>query len=93
MTSQQTLFGTKLDDDFLAFTVQHPEVISEFVRLAREARNRGDKFGAKALVEVMRWTRPDLTPVNNSAVSRLARYVMQHHGELDGYFDTRELRA
>lgn len=93
MTAQQMMFGSKLDDDFLAFTMAHPEVVSAFVGLAREAMNRGEKYGAKSLTEVLRWTRRDLTPINNSIVSRMARYVMARHPELDGFFDLRELRA
>lgn len=86
------MFGSKLDDDFLAFTMAHPEVVSAFVGLAREAMNRGEKYGAKALVEILRWQRR-VGHINNNTVSRLARYAMEQHRELDGYFETRELRA
>jgi len=68
---------------------------------ALELRRRGwSHYGIQALAEVARFDRslavgPDVAGyrVNNSHLSRLARDLMAHYSDLDGFFEVRELRA
>lgn len=86
--------GDTLDDRFADFLASDDagQIINRFVQLAREQANRGRKVSAKAIAERMRWDDEHLS-INNSLVSRLARYVMAGYPDLAGYFDVRELRA
>lgn len=92
MTNPRTLFGDHIDAEFYEWVTDNPDIVSAFVRFTREKANRGEKVGAKAVAERLRWE-SDLGPINNSYVSRLARYVMRQYPDLAGYFQTRELRA
>jgi len=71
----------------------------EFVRLARSLKDRGCKhYGAKAVCEYIRFNRalkqgPDGFKLNNNVVSRLARWAMQNHEDLKGFFSVRELKG
>jgi hypothetical protein len=56
------------------------------------------RYGIKALFEVLRYeysvqTQGDEFKLNNSYTSRYARMLMRQHADLDGFFETRELRA
>lgn len=68
---------------------------------ALELRRRGwSSYGIQAIAEVVRFDHalrvgPDAAGyrVNNSHLSRLARDLMAHYSELDGFFEVRELHA
>lgn len=78
----------------------HPEIGREFVRLTRQwiAANPGQKVGAKAVVEVLRWnTRVGLVVtdgepyrLNNNSTALMARWAMDTHPDLRGAFNLRE---
>jgi hypothetical protein len=91
-----------LADRFADFHAGNPDVYSELVSLARLARGRGlRRYGIGQLWEVLRWqrfmrTRDDNTrgaKLNNDYRSRYARLIMDHEPDLDGFFETRRLRA
>lgn len=80
-------------------------VEAEVVRRARELRARGrEHYGVKAILEVVRFHMPTPDPgsrraadeefkINNNYSSLLARRIMERHGELRGFFETRQLRG
>ena len=90
----RTLFGDRIDDQFNDWLADHPHVVDRFIRLTRDAKNRGRRVGAKAVWERLRWEE-DLgdADLNNNLTSRVARYVMSACPDLEDYFHTRELRA
>lgn len=96
MTHQNTLtlFGDKIDMQFNDWLAEHQHVVDRFIRLTREARNRGLSVGAKAVWERLRWEE-DLgdADLNNNYTSRVARHVMAACPDLKDAFRTRELRA
>ena len=86
---------------FWRFHQAHPEVYAELVRLARMARSRVDRVGIKMLWERLRWSvaiegladahEPYL--LNNNYTSRYSRLIMERERDLDGFFETREVRS
>jgi hypothetical protein len=87
-----------IDRDFAAFHAENPHVMTELVRLTREARSRGlRRVGIKMLFEVVRWDHALRTSgapfrLNNNYTSRYARAIMAAHPDLDGVYEIRELR-
>jgi hypothetical protein len=85
---------------FAAFHAENPQVYSELLRLAREARALGaQRIGIKMLWEVMRWNltvriqRADGEfKLNNNYHSRYAR-MLQREPDLAGCFELRELKT
>lgn len=72
----------------------------EVLRLAREDKAAGDRRGEINLyLALVRRSSRGLTPdaagyrCNNSYRSLLARKVMREHADLDGFFETRDLRG
>lgn len=90
---------SKLDADFEAFHAKHPEVYEGLVRLARDLKRRGhSKISIKMIFEVYRWEHMTGKAagdfrLNNNTHSRYARLIMKQEQDLDGFFDTRELRS
>ena len=87
---------------FTAFHLRNPKVYEGLVTLARQAKNAGrHKLGMKALYERLRWDwmlegMPDDAEewkLPNDYTSRYARLIMTVEDDLDGMFETRELRA
>jgi len=84
---------------FEAFHAANPHVFDAIVRLAFKARSHGvQSYGMKGIFELLRWdyslqTRGDVFKLNNIFTSRYARLVMDALPELDGFFETRELKA
>lgn len=105
MTADQMLidFGPRsvsIQEAFEAFHAENPQVYSELVALARQARSRGhQKIGIELLFAVCRWERmmrttsSDGFKLNDHFTSRYARLIMQREPDLAGLFETRELRA
>lgn len=70
-----------------------------FVKYARAVHARGKRIGAKAIWERMRWqamvrNRDDQEEykLNNNYFPRVARKAMREYPELEGFFQTRELK-
>ena len=88
-----------IEDRFWQFHASNPEIYAELVRLCREARAAGRrKIGIRMLWERLRWTLyiergSDEYKLNDHMTSRYARLIQQQEPELDGIFETRELRA
>lgn len=88
-----------IDGLFARFDHDHPEVMVEFVALAREAKAAGARIGAKGIWERLRWSIEVAglsgtgVKLNNVLTSRYARAAMERHADLAGFFTTRELRA
>lgn len=85
---------------FEQFHRANPFVYSELVRRARRLKRRGwKKAGIGMLWEVLRWRMmlstktADGFKLNNNFRSRYARLIMEENDDLDGFFETRELRA
>lgn len=101
MTGQMTLDLQRredaLDRAFRAFDEENPHVRHELVRLTRELVAAGARrVGMKMLFEVLRWSHLRTTGrdfrLNNNYTARYARSIMAQHPDLDGVYETRELR-
>lgn len=90
-----------IESHFWEFHKAHPEVYDEIVQLARQWRARGDraKWSIDGAFEVIRWQRRinadarEQYKLNNNYRSRYARLVMDREDDLDGIFETREIRS
>lgn len=85
-----------LEERAARWIAANPAAVRRFADIALDMHRRGQRMGAKAIAEVIRWQHAtDIDPaggdyrVNNSFVSHLARHVMETWPELDGYFETR----
>lgn len=94
------LVAGTIDEAWWRFHRSHPDVYDELVRLAREALHAGrDRIGIGMLFEVLRWNRmlrrddAEAFKLNNSYRSRYSRLIMAREADLDGMFETRELRS
>lgn len=90
---------TDLDARFAEWIAANGHVLDAFCERALEAKRAGrQRIGAKRLIEIMRWdtrltTNGDVFKLNNSFTSRLVRAAIERHPELDGLFETREIRS
>lgn len=81
------------------FVESHPDVPALFEKLAGELLAAGRKrFGAKALVEVVRWhyatsTSGETPKLNDHFTAHLARDLIARRPEFDGFFELRKLRS
>lgn len=85
---------------FRRFHLENPHVYRILVEMARYYREKGRKQeGMKHLYEVLRWRRFVETGgaedfrLPNDFTSRYARLIMENEPDLEGFFETRELRA
>jgi len=86
---------------FEQFHAANPHVYRRLVEMTRQLVERGHKkVGIGVLFEALRWehamtTADPETPfkLNNSLRSRYARRIMDDHPDLEGVFETRELKA
>lgn len=89
---------TRLWNDFLKFHKEHPEVYDYFVRLAHEARARGNKrLGAHLLIQLIRWEThqtgsKEKLKVNNNHFPYYARLFMLNNPDFEGFFELREIK-
>lgn len=99
---QASFFDETIDGRFREFHAKNPIVYSTLVRLARSAIARGkSKLGIGFLWERMRWelwietatADEDDFHLNNNFRSRYARLIMEKERDLDGIFETRELKS
>lgn len=78
-------------------TPEGGQVANRFIRIAIGFHKRGQRIGAKAIAERLRWnafvrkTEGEPYLINNNHVSYLARFAMERAAELAGYFETREV--
>jgi hypothetical protein len=102
-TVQYELFERTLDqifDDWIG-SPGGRALLDEATRRSIALRRRGfSRYGIKAILESVRFDQdinlgPDHEPfrVNNIYASRLARYIMGSVRDLEGFFETRELRS
>ena len=80
-----------------AHTPEGGATVNRFIRIAIGFHRRGQKIGAKAIAERLRWnafvrkSEGEAWLINNSIVSHLARFAMERAPELKGFFETRKL--
>ena len=85
---------------FEAFHAANPHVAALLAEMALTLRRAGrSRYGIKALVEALRFqyavqTRADDGfKINNDFTAHYARLLMREHPALEGFFETREIRA
>lgn len=91
----------KIEQDFLAFHSEHPEVYAQLVRLARQWTAAGKaKLGIKTLFEKLRWEwhingleDSNGYKLNNNYTALYARLIMKTEDDLDGLFEVRSLAS
>lgn len=89
------------EERFNRFLDLHPEVYTEFKRLAFQLVARGvTHYGAKAIMEVIRFHRTvnaqderEPFKINNDYTSRLARKLIDEDTRFTHFFELRELRS
>lgn len=82
--------------NFSNYHKANPQVFSEFVKFAFEAKRKGyKKYSAKGIFELIRWhtkvSGHDGYKLNNNYHADYARLTMQRFPELNGFFITRRL--
>jgi hypothetical protein len=89
-----------IEEAFQEYHKKYPEVYVELVRFARQVKNRGfKKYSINACFERVRWyfdierTTGEAFKINNNFRSRYVRLIMENEPDLDGFFETRELKA
>ncbi len=89
-----------LDEQFDVWIGSNPKIWALFEKYAMDLARRGfQHYGAKAVVERMRWHLNIELPVgeefvmNNNYTSRLARRFVELHPEHGSLFRMRELRS
>jgi hydrogenase maturation factor len=91
----------KIEQAFIEFDTENPEVYRQLVRLARQWRAAGKaKLGIKTLFEKLRWewhvaglTESDGYKLNNNFTALYARKIMKNEADLDGLFEIRSLAS
>jgi hypothetical protein len=92
---------TTIQGRFEAFDAQHPEFYQAFRQIALDLWGRGvQRYGAKAIVEVIRFQRvmqgvvdTDGFRANNVYTSRMARRLMDECPDLSEFFEIRQLKS
>lgn len=80
-------------------TPEGGQVMNLFIRLAWGVHKRGQKIGAKAIAERIRWhffvtkAPGELFAVNNNYVAYMARFAMEREPRLAGFFSCRSVRV
>lgn len=87
-----------IQERFDAFLAEQPEIVYEFVQLARKAKQAGrKKVSAKLLIEVIRWgmfiEHDRVFKINNVVTARLVRHVQEQNPDIADMFETRELKS
>jgi hypothetical protein len=97
--AQLSLLDDPLETRFRHFIYENPHVVRRVTELAYEWKNAGhDKCSMELIFAMLRWkegieTRGDQFRLNDAWTSRMSRLVMQLEPALDGFFNTRVLRA
>lgn len=87
-----------IESRFAAFHRANPDIYTKLVRLARELRAKRPHYGIRPLIEIVRYDQAmtnadDGFKINNDFCSRYARLIMDNEPDLDGFFETRELKS
>jgi hypothetical protein len=89
-----------IESRFESFHQHNEHVYGRLVQLALDLRKKGVvRYGIQGLIEIVRYERvmqttgDDGFKINNDFGSRYARLIMQNHPDLDGFFETRELKS
>lgn len=101
MVTQLSLMKPSIQDQFEEFHRLNPGVYAELAHLARRAKARGHhKLGIELLFAIVRWNRLMRTndpasgfKLNDHYTSRYARLLMDQEPDLEGFFETRRLKA
>lgn len=96
-----TPIGGSIQSDFEDFHRLNPWVLERMIGMTRDLARRGRrKVGIGMLFEVLRWQYAMSTTdthsefkLNNNYRSRYARLIMELCPDLDGIYETRELKA
>jgi len=85
-----------IDERFARFHAANPHVFTLFLRFANEARSRGRKTSAKAIIERLRWelvveTDEDFR-INDHYTSRYSRLAIETDPTFADFFETRTLK-
>ena len=98
---QLSMLPDPIDEAFVTFHHQHPEIYRQLVEMTREWKKAGhESVGIKMFLEVLRWNngraggatdRSGEWAVNNNFSSRYARLIMANERDLVGMFQTRQL--
>lgn len=107
--NQMSLFPAMVDpvyneqmtiaERFEVFHAANPHVARLLAEMALDLRRAGrTHYGMKALVEVLRFqynvrTVGDVFKLNNNYTAHYARLLMEQYPELEGFFETRQIRA
>ena len=99
--SRQTTFDFRpsLEERFEIWCVENPMIVSRIRSIALGLKRRGHKhWGMKGIFEYIRLETElreagGTFKINNNYTSMMARKLMTEHPELDGFFETRQLRA
>lgn len=84
-----------LEQDFLDYNRDNPQIYTAFVRFAAQAVASGrPRFSAKAIIERMRWftmieAKEDDFKINNNYTTFYAKKFMREYPQHDGFFETR----
>lgn len=88
-----------IQESFLAFHRDNPEIFALFHRFAEELRRAGRKrYSADAIIQRIRWhmavevVSEDDFKINDHYSSRYARMLIDVYREFDGFFNLRRLR-
>lgn len=88
-----------IQERFDAWLAANPDVYTEIVRLARQAKDAGrNRCGMKELWEVARWhlklkTRGDERRLNNDFCAPAVRLIQEREPDLAHLFETRRRRT
>ena len=86
--------------DFIQFNLDHPEVLQELIRRARQAKAQGfTRFGLRTIWESTRWhfamERDSRSPwkLNDHLCPEFSRWMMQNNEDLKDFFETRKSKG
>jgi len=83
-----------LDTKGREYDEKHPEIWTEFVRIAKVLKSKGHKrYSARGIFEVIRFEAPltlfDEYKVNNNFTKYYALKLMKEYKEFEGFFEIR----
>ena len=92
------IYWREYPGEWLRFHADNPQVYTELKRMSFELLERGrKKWGINSLIEVVRWqiamnTTDPVFKINNNHGPSYARYLMDMNPELEGFFNTRQVK-
>jgi hypothetical protein len=81
-------------EKFIEHDKENPEVYKMFERFALEAAKYKSKYSAKSIFHRIRWEtmvseKDSQYKIDDGWISHYARKFLEHHPELEGFFETR----